>query len=79
MDVSPGEIKTRVRSILTRHWLDVNKITIIVGTGTVRLAGTLQKLPGAQWGQSTQHLLEVLDGEIRGLKGVTRVHVDLAE
>ncbi len=79
MKAPPAGIKTRIRSILTRHWLNPNQVTIICTSGAVRLSGTLRKLPGAPREEVNEQLVAVIEAEIRQLKGVKRVHMGFAD
>jgi len=72
------EINRGVRSVLTRHWLDLSKTNFASRRGIVRLMGELKRL-GAETGKPLEaRNLETLDTEIKRLRGVDRVHFDLA-
>lgn len=75
MDTS-SEVRARVRSILTSRWVDANRINIMYSSGTVRLNGTVEGLPGSRGGEVRPQLLEAIETEIRQLKGVRHVHMD---
>jgi hypothetical protein len=70
------KINSAVRSILFRHWIDVNQVAIRHHKGNVRLLGTLRLLPGTGFRQSQQKLNETLEQEIRRVPGVKRVRID---
>ena len=71
-----AEVRARVRSIVTSRWLDANRINIAYSSGTVRLSGTVQRLPGSGGSEVRPQLLDAIESEIRHLKGVTHVHMD---
>jgi len=71
-----AEVRARVRSIVTSRWLDANRISIAYSSGTVRMTGTIERLPGSRGGEVRPQLLDTIESEIRRLKGVTHVHMD---
>ena len=71
------KINSQVRSLLASHWVDLQYLNIGSYHGTVRLNGELRYL-GARDGLSTDAAkLELIEGEVRRVKGVKRVHLDL--
>jgi hypothetical protein len=70
-------INSQVRSLLARHWLDLNKVQIGTFHGTVRLTGKLTRLGGELASRHEPRLIEILDIELRGLNGVERVYFDV--
>jgi hypothetical protein len=71
--LSSLQIIARVRGVFARHWMDLGLITIVFSNGTVRLQGRAQKLQQA--GEPVDEgLLNIIDQEIKRVKGVKRVH-----
>ena len=78
MQVSDIKINSWVRGVLAKHWIDFQGLQFGSYQGTVRLSGELRYL-GMRESFSTEALkLGLIENEIRGLSGVKRVHVDLA-
>jgi hypothetical protein len=72
------EINRRVRGVLSRHWVDLLSTSFVSRKGIVRVTGDLKRV-GPQAGRALESTtLTVLDSEMRRLKGVQRVHFDLA-
>jgi len=72
------EINRRIRAVLSRHWVDLASTNFASRKGIVRVTGDLKRV-GPQAGRSLESTtLTVLDSEMRRLKGVQRVHFDLA-
>jgi len=77
MATSDQEINRGVRGILSRHWVDLTATNFASRQGVVRLMGELRRI-----GQRSEESLEstnivALDAELRKLRGVRRVHMDL--
>jgi hypothetical protein len=72
------EINRRIRAVLSRHWVDLASTNFASRKGIVRVTGDLKRV-GPQAGRSLESTtLTVLDSEMRRLKGVQRVHFDVA-
>ena len=72
------EINRRIRAVLSRHWVDLASTNFASRKGIVRVTGDLKRI-GPQAGRSLESTsLTNLDSEMRRLKGVQRVHFDLA-
>ena len=72
------EINRRIRAVLSRHWVDLASTNFASRKGIVRVSGDLKRV-GPQAGRSLESTsLTILDSEMRRLKGVQRVHFDLA-
>jgi osmotically-inducible protein OsmY len=76
---SDATIRTRVRSILTRHWIDLRAIQIRVFRGVIRLSGTLRHQGAAVSTVADRAKLEEIHTAIRRIQGVRRVHVQFDE
>ena len=75
---SDQEINCGVRSVLSRHWVDLSKTNFASRRGIVRLMGELRRLGAESSKPLEPQNLEALDSEIKRLRGVDRVHFDLA-
>ena len=78
MATSDQEINRGVRGVLSRHWVDLTATNFASRQGVVRLIGELRRV-----GQRSEESLEstnivALDAELRKLRGVRRVHLDLS-
>ena len=72
------EINQGVRQVLTRNWFDLTKTNFASRRGIVRMMGELKKLGREKDSKLEAAHLEQLDRELNRLKGVERVHFDLA-
>lgn len=72
------EINQGVRQVLTRNWFDLTRTNFASRRGIVRMMGELKKLGRDKDGKLEPAHLEQLDRELSRLKGVERVHFDLA-
>jgi hypothetical protein len=70
------KINSMVRSVLSRHWVDMQKVSYASFRGAVRLQGELAYLGGRCPGMEIGRF-EQIEQEIRRLSGVNRVNVDL--
>lgn len=78
MAVSDFQINARVRSVLARHWIDTQRVRIGSFRGTVRLSGELRLICERTGRNFDGMQLELVVSEIRAIRGVARVHLDLA-
>jgi transposase len=78
MSLNDPEINQGVRQVLTRNWFDLSKTNFASRRGIVRMMGELKKLGRDKDAKLEPAHLEQLDCELRRLKGVERVHFDLA-
>jgi hypothetical protein len=76
MEVSDYRINAAIRSILVKHWVDHQRLTFGSFRGTVRIRGELCYLGTAPPANLSQ--VEVIEGEIRAVHGVKRVHFELS-
>jgi hypothetical protein len=76
MQISDLKINSGVRSVLSRHWIDLQRVSYASFRGNVRLQGELGYLGGRGAGQEISQF-EKIEQEIRRVPGVTRVTVDL--
>lgn len=78
MAANDHEINRGVRGVLSRHWVDLSSTNFASRQGVVRLMGELRRV-GPQSDQALENTnLIALDTELRRLRGVRRVHFDLA-
>ncbi len=78
MGASDFKINSRVRSVLARHWIDLNKVGLSSISGTVRLTGILCRLSSESDVTSFtgQHLAQ-LESELLSIREVKRVYFNL--
>lgn len=77
MSTNDHDINRGVRGVLSRHWVDLSSTSFASRKGIVRVAGELRRM-GPYSSQSLESTsLTALDGELRRLRGVRRVHIDL--
>ena len=74
MAVADLQIKTRVRSILTRHWIDLTRVGIDCCRGSVRFRGEISLAEGHRC-SSPVALLDTLESEIKQIPGVKSVYL----
>ncbi len=65
----------QVRIVLVRHFIDMGRLTISPGGTSVRLHGSLCRMPGVE-APLTPDVVGVILGEIGRVPGVRRVDVD---
>lgn len=77
MATSDQEINRGVRGILSRHWVDLTATNFASRQGVVRLMGELRRIgPRSEESLESTNIV-ALDAELRKLRGVRRVHMDL--
>jgi len=72
------EIHRGVRGVLTRHWVDLSSTSFVSCKGIVRLMGELKRMGSASNATLESTNIVAIDAELRRLRGVQRVHFDLA-
>jgi len=78
MSVNDHEINRGVRGVLTRHWVDLSSTNFASRKGIVRLMGELRRIgPDASTALESTNIVAI-DAELRRIRGVQRVHLDLA-
>lgn len=75
--VPDSALRAAARAILVRHWLDPYHLELGVHRGVVRLRGTLRHTGRLEKTAPDRALVEVLEGELRRLRGVRHVHLHL--
>lgn len=73
MSFSDFRIKSMVKTVLVRHWVDIHRIRIECFRGNVHLKGELCQLKRRESSENT--LLEKIEREIRRLPGVRKVYL----
>ena len=68
-----AQINSAVRSVLAKHWVDMNVLRISSTRGTVRIEGDMRLLPGHHPRQPGAAKMERIQSEIRRIPGVRRV------
>lgn len=71
------QIRAGLRSVMARRRLDANATSITCARGIVRMLGELRH-QGAFAHPVGREEVEALENDIRGVRGVVRVHFDLA-
>ena len=71
------EINRQVRQILVQHWIDLGKLSISTGTGTVMIRGFLQRIARSDQPLTSKDV-ETMFGEIAKIQAVARVDAPLS-
>ena len=77
MAASDFRTNTAVRSVLARHWIDLQRIKFGCFRGTVRFSGSLAFLGTRANVALDASKVELLEREIKRLQEVSRVYFDL--
>ncbi len=75
MPASDFRINSLVRSVFARHWIDLRRVRFASFRGSVRISGELCVLGS----RPDAARVEILESEIRDLKGVKQVYFDLSD
>lgn len=70
------EINRGVRRVLVRHWIDLGRISVRTISGKVHIRGTLERITGVKEPLSGA-ILEAMFADIRRLRGIARLNVEL--
>jgi len=73
MAVKDLELRKGVRAILSRHWIDPEKIQIMVQRSNIRLSGELRCLSAGGRRSIDLMVVQQIFQELRKLSGVRRV------
>ena len=76
MEVSDSRIKSLVKAVFARHWIDLQKIEYRSIRGTVHVRGELCRLSGRA-SVRDRSLFEVIESEIKRIPGVKGIHFDV--
>ena len=76
MAASDFRTNSAVRSVLARHWIDLQRIKFGCFRGTVRFGGTLAFLGARTASRIDSSKLETLEREVKRVQGVSRVYFD---
>lgn len=74
MPVADFRINSLVKSILVKHWVDLQKIQYDTHRGNVYLRGELSQLKRRNTGEFELSLFEVIESEMRRIRGVRKVY-----
>lgn len=78
MGASDFRINSKVRSVLSRHWIDLSMLGFSSINGTVRLTGTLCRLSSeSETAQLTKQSVAQLESELTTIREIKRVYFDL--
>jgi hypothetical protein len=76
MKVSDIRINSLVKSVLTKHWVDVHKIKLDYFGGTIRLSGEICPIGTGARRRLDPYTVELIESEIRRVPGVKRVYLN---
>jgi hypothetical protein len=76
--LSDTQIRAGLRSVLARHGIDTAKASFTCTKGVVRLLGQLVHRGAVASESMRPYEMDSLETDLRGVKGVARVHFDLA-
>jgi len=71
------QINSGVRSVLARHLVDPRGVEVSASRGVVRLRGQIYRLGEGPYNPMSPETLQVMEGEIVRIKGVSRVFFEL--
>ena len=74
MSASDLQTKSRVRSILSRHWIDLGRIDFGCCKGTIRFRGELRLVEKRRAAVPLASLIETLEMEIKSIQTVKNVY-----
>ena len=77
MEVSDSRIKSLVKAVFARHWIDLQKIEYRSIRGTVHVRGELRQLSGRTSSVRDSSLLEAIETELKRIPGVNQVYFDV--
>ncbi len=69
------EINRKSRQVLVRHWIDLGHLTITATPSSVRLRGSLRRLPGSG-DKLTSRAVETIFEELNRIKDVRHIEAD---
>ncbi len=72
------KINSQVRSVLARHWIDLQNLNFGSFQGTVRITGELRYLGMRDCLSTDSMKLEIIEYEVRHVPGVKKVYLDLS-
>ena len=70
------EIMRQARKVFVRHWIDLGRISVRSVSGTIRVRGSLSRLPGYH-DELVPQVVESIFKELERIKGGGRVVADL--
>lgn len=70
------EIMRQARKVFVRHWIDLGRISLRSASGTIRVRGSLVRLPGYR-DDLVPPVVEAIFKELERVKGGGRVIADL--
>lgn len=73
MSVQDLELNSGVRSVLSRHWIDLTKTSFFARKGHVHLGGEVALLGAGGEKEGTAEMLKATEAEIRRLRDVKTV------
>ena len=74
MPVADFRINSLVKSILVKHWVDLQKIQFDTHRGNVYLRGELSQLKRRNTGEFDRSLFDAIESEIKRIRGVRKVY-----
>jgi hypothetical protein len=77
MSISDFQINSKVRSVLAKHWIDIQKLRFGSFRGTVRLSGELYLAGDRSASFLDAAKITLVENQVRRIRGVARVYFDL--
>ena len=74
MSVSDLQLSSKVKAVLTRHWIDLRELRFAVYGGTVRLAGEARRLSASEKAAIDATAFDEIVQELRRLRDVKKVY-----
>lgn len=76
-EISDSQIRSRTRSVLVRHWLDMQRIALSCSRGRIRIRGELQPFGDRSRDPIDAHKIEQLEHDLKTVRGVVSVQFEL--
>jgi hypothetical protein len=69
---------SKVRSLLSKRWIDTQRLRIHVARDSVRISGELVRLGMSSAGSGDSIKIDILEREIKHIEGIRRVYLELS-
>ncbi len=79
MSVNDTHVRAELRSVMTRHRLDLTKTSFVCARGIVRMMGELRRQREYAAHPIHHTDVEALEQEMSRVRGVVRIHMDLQD
>ena len=77
--VNDTQVRAELRSVMTRHRMDLNKTSFVCARGIVRMMGELRRQQEHSAHPIHHTDVEALELDMSKVRGVVRIHMDLKE